>query len=873
MEYNYDFTILIPLYNAEETVKETIESILTQSLNDLTYEILLINDGSIDDTGEICKKYVNGNTIKYYYHENMGVSFTRNRGLDLAKGKYILFLDADDLIVENTLINVYETFEKFKEYSDILAYPIYSLIDGEIKEHPRTKNYETEALYDVDGYAFLNQVTMNIVVKNLEEKVYFDEDLFQSEDALFNANMIFRTKKLIICNKGAYLYRSDRFTTVQKYTNPAVIGDKLLELFEKYCDRFTEDDVLYPYIQSSILYEINWRFKANCLYPFHLKGEDWDKWQNRFNRVLSFISEEIILKQSFMDYYHKIYFIEKKYQGNITVVNDSQNIYIRNKERELIRYNSFTLVFENIKINNNTEIEFLGYIKAPLLNYLENLTLVIYKNDKEYLKLNEFFLAADSRYKSKQITNIFHGFKINLPLKNDGQYKFVISYNELEYKTNHYFGNHVIFKKYLNQHYVLFNNKYISYFSNPFCLNIISPSKISYIKNYLVEQKKIIKTGNKNVAAFKSMMPFIPDRNIWLYNDRINVFDNAYLQFKHDFNKNDGIVRYYITYENEDIEGKFTKVERKNLIIYNSLKHKMLVYKASLILTSFQNVFEYCPFMGDSLNSLYEDFKYKVVYLQHGILHAHTPWLYSKEKTKIDYFLTSSNYEKNMLINHYNYSEKNIINLLMPRFDNIIAPIKENKILFAPSWRISLTNGIKDLVWELDEKKFKDSTYYKEINQFINNEKLISFLEKNDLTIEFNLHPIFKGYSECFDFSSPRIHLITETEDISIYKAFITDFSSFVFDFVKLNIPVMFFIPDNNEFLAGNHIYNRLELDLNEVFGPVTSSQEQLAETLQAVVMNDFSIFEKYRLNYKRFFNKIENPKEELYKKLLEIVE
>ncbi|MEO4054107.1 glycosyltransferase [Solibacillus sp. CAU 1738] len=870
MKYNYNFSIIVPLYNAENTIKETIESVLSQNFNGITFEILLLNDGSVDNTDVICKQYEDGNKIKYFEHENKGVSYTRNRGLDLATGKYILFLDADDLIAEDTLSSVYETFEKYYEYSDVLAYPIYSLIDGEILEHPRTNNYKSEALYDVDGFAFLNQVTMNIVIKNLEEKVYFDETLFQSEDAYFNANMIFRTKKLIICNKGAYLYRTNRYSTVQKYTNPVAIGDKLLELFEKYCDNFMENGVLFPYIQSSILYEINWRFKANSLYPFHLNQKGWKEWEKRFNYILGKISDEVILKQNFMDYYHKIYFIEQKYKDSLSVNNDSKNIYIKNNDIEIIRYDKFTLVFERMDIGKNG-IEIFGYIKAPLLNYLKNLALIIYKNDKEFIKITEFSLAADSRYKSKQITNIFYSFNVSIPIDDEGQYKFAIAYNGLEYLTNHYFMDSVIFKKYLNQQYIVINNKYISYYSNSFCINIVPISKLSYAKNYLMSQKNLIYKGFKSIALFKTIMELLPEKEIWLYNDRINVFDNAYLQFKHDFYKKDGIDRYYITYENEDFEDKFTNEEKKYLVKYNSLKHKALVYKASMILTSFQNVYEYCPFSNIAINLLYEKMNYKVVYLQHGILHAHTPWIYSKDKTKIDYFLTSSNYEKEMLINNYNYLSENIINLLMPRFDNISATTKENKILFAPSWRISLTNGIKNLAWQLDEEKFMQSKYFKEINNFINSKELVNYLEENNLILDFNLHPIFKGYSHCFQINSTRVKMVKDTEEISKYRAFITDFSSFVFDFVKLNIPVLFFIPDYKEFLSGNHIYNRLELDLNETFGPVIMEQTELVNALKSLSYSEFSIADKYKNNYNNFFNKIENPKEALYKKLIEV--
>lgn len=90
--YEYDLTILIPIYNAEDFIDGTIKSVINQKVKNITYEVVLLNDGSIDQSEEICKNYVERyNNFYYYHHENHGVSFTRNRGLDLAQGKYILF--------------------------------------------------------------------------------------------------------------------------------------------------------------------------------------------------------------------------------------------------------------------------------------------------------------------------------------------------------------------------------------------------------------------------------------------------------------------------------------------------------------------------------------------------------------------------------------------------------------------------------------------------------------------------------------------------------------------------------------------------------------------------------------------------------------
>lgn len=91
-------SVIIPVYNAEKTLKKCIESILTQQ--DEEIEIVLINDGSIDKSDEIIQKYKEKypKTISYYRKKNTGVADTRNYGIQKAKGKYILFLDGDDYL-------------------------------------------------------------------------------------------------------------------------------------------------------------------------------------------------------------------------------------------------------------------------------------------------------------------------------------------------------------------------------------------------------------------------------------------------------------------------------------------------------------------------------------------------------------------------------------------------------------------------------------------------------------------------------------------------------------------------------------------------------------------------------------------------------
>ena len=88
-------SVIVPFYNAEKTIGKCIQSILSQNFKD--FELIFLNDGSTDDTEIVCKSF-NDDRIKYFYHDNIGVSLTRQKGLLISKGKYITFIDSDDTV-------------------------------------------------------------------------------------------------------------------------------------------------------------------------------------------------------------------------------------------------------------------------------------------------------------------------------------------------------------------------------------------------------------------------------------------------------------------------------------------------------------------------------------------------------------------------------------------------------------------------------------------------------------------------------------------------------------------------------------------------------------------------------------------------------
>ena len=132
MRENITFSVIIPIYNVEAFLKECIDSVLQQTYKD--YEIILVDDGSTDESGAIADTYArNYPGINVIHRNNGGLSAARNTGIEAAKGRYIIFVDSDDYIDKNALLNFANCVVRYKE-PDIIAAQAYSVNwDGNVK--------------------------------------------------------------------------------------------------------------------------------------------------------------------------------------------------------------------------------------------------------------------------------------------------------------------------------------------------------------------------------------------------------------------------------------------------------------------------------------------------------------------------------------------------------------------------------------------------------------------------------------------------------------------------------------------------------------------------------------------------------------------
>ena len=261
-------------------------------------EIILINDGSSDNSLEICQQYAERNNINLINQKNQGVSIARNNGLKQAKGKYVVFLDSDDFVSDNLCKELFLFFEDNYELIDLVTYPLLNYKDGKLSSHFRySKLYsKNNMIYDIDEYSELIQTTINICIKN-NLGIEFDENLKFSEDEKFATSIIMKKSKFGYCSNPNYYYRKIDTSCTKNYS-------MIEEEFNRYSDYYEDLFKKYPnklYIKNLFLNTLRWRINESKLIPNVKKIDEQKKYLNKIKKMLIKVDSTEIMRLSFLN--------------------------------------------------------------------------------------------------------------------------------------------------------------------------------------------------------------------------------------------------------------------------------------------------------------------------------------------------------------------------------------------------------------------------------------------------------------------------------------------------------------------------------------------------------------------------------------------
>ncbi|MBQ2890573.1 MAG: glycosyltransferase [Clostridia bacterium] len=301
-------SIIIPVYNAEDYIEECVKSVLSQTYKDI--ELLLINDGSTDKTGEMLDLFPEKDErVRVFHKENGGTHTARNLGLDNAKGEYVMFMDPDDWLSLDTVERLAEKIKEYdldeirfnyiREFKDVslkkenkfLKESLYSgdecrelfrqtvgLIDGELR-NPENLNFLASVCFGAYRKSIIKE--NNIQFFNIREIGTFS-------DGLFNIEFSKHLKKFLFLDEGFYHYRKTNTSSATKnyrenfMKKQALLFDKIYELIKD-----EKEDVLSAYYNRIAIGTMEL-----CLNALKQKG----KTSKKYREIKEVLKDELHIK-------------------------------------------------------------------------------------------------------------------------------------------------------------------------------------------------------------------------------------------------------------------------------------------------------------------------------------------------------------------------------------------------------------------------------------------------------------------------------------------------------------------------------------------------------------------------------------------------
>lgn len=336
-------SIIIPVYNAEKYINATLDSILNQTFKDI--EVILVNDGSLDNSLSICKKYAEGDSrIIVLNKKNEGVSIARNTGIKSSSGEYILFIDADDWIEPDMCEILYNNITKYdgdicfcnhiKEFdnkSEKIAFNAKGhIIEKDsikkeiilqlIEEEDINLKHSRESFRSPWGKLFKSSIIKN-------NKIIFNKDLVIGEDFIFDIEYLKYAKKAVMAEEFLYHYRISNESTLGRYKKePWAVYKKLLINLQCYLkDNFKEEEYFYR------LNKLKLKYFLICIDNEMSILNPKTIWEKR--KYISSICEDEILTYTIENYSKngsqnkmKLFFLRKKMYFFIIIYSELKNI-------------------------------------------------------------------------------------------------------------------------------------------------------------------------------------------------------------------------------------------------------------------------------------------------------------------------------------------------------------------------------------------------------------------------------------------------------------------------------------------------------------------------------------------------------------------
>ena len=840
-------SLIIPVYNKEGFLDTCLQSVIDQSIDKDSIEVILIDDGSTDGSLAICKKFVESHSFaRVIEKENGGASSARNAGIRAATGELIAFLDADDSLNGCALQEIWSTFERYADEVDVVTTHLtYHRANDVVDSHKRYTWLKDTGLYDLAEYPYIAQTTMNIAVRNRKDApILFNEDMVEGEDQLFVTTNLLRKGKIAYCAEAEYIYVRHPNSIASTFNNPLYCFDDMSKLFQFFLDSAGSNTSMAEYCRQILLYNVAWRLKGSKLFPTFAVGEKRDELELKLTRIMDAIPAESYCRSPYLSRWHKTYLL-KRYG----LIEEDSRISISGKKS--------TISFPSTGYTWKTtppRLDFIRFLRrdggfqvtvrlaSPLFLLDDATPKLAAKIGGTWQNLKLTSSTYDYR-QSHEKTGKFYIASFEIPIKQLGedpkvsfrfvsalgkadQLKVVLDPSVKALRTNSAVFDEIWrfrdFEVHQEGKSIVFNK-------------LTAREKCKRALSLFTRDRELFDQR----ARMKRAVGRFAGKDVWLYSDlpsNASSSGNALAQMLHDLDQNDGVLRYYVCNLENDIVCRHP--ELKGMVVgCGTEEHIVLALAASKILASYWERWTYFP-DAEVLEKFGDYCRDKqIVYLQHGVLHAHIPWVLGWDRNPFDYMVVSSQAEYDALVGDYSYPEESLLTTGAPRTDRLFSARskKSRKIALIPSWRSYLVSGKGEDLTPVYEK-FKSSSFYRGFIEFIQLVADGGVLERYGYQLDVKLHPNFRCYRDYFNLDVPGVNVLFDDIDKAEYAIAITDFSSYIYDFVYAGARVMYFLPDEAEFRAGLHRYGNLEIPFADGFGPYANNAGEAVSALVGIL-------------------------------------
>ncbi|HWJ69562.1 MAG TPA: CDP-glycerol glycerophosphotransferase family protein [Sphingobium sp.] len=794
-------SLVVPTYNVEKYFDEFMWSVVSQSTGLHNVEIIVVDDGSPDTSGDIAKKWQAKypNTIKYIYQDNKGLSGARNTGMDHATGDWISFPDPDDMLDRNYLHCINQTWQRnrMRPLAIIGCHLIqYYEEDGTYRDsHPLSYKFKRSRTVrpanDLGNFIHM-QVASTIVNFSLlkESGFRFNKDIKPTfEDGyLLNRLLVYAHEyNAEFISDAHYFYRkrSDESSLVGgAHTKREYYTDQLrygyLDLLEKAKN---ENGNPPKFIQRTVLYDLGWRFRRLLNHPeriAHLCAEDRSEFLTLLDQIFAYIAPETIreMRHGALTEEHRVALLAmykgEKWASDFVYVSDYDPV------DRTMQFASYT--------GGHSPHEVLIFVDGQIAEQRDESCRINRLLDRPYYSEHRFWASVPEH---SELRATIGGRPARL--KRGGAT----------------LGDRVR------------GSAAIRGMRIPAAADHKLPDEARRLRSFA--------TSGEIRARYA---------DCWVLMDRDDAADdNAEHLYRYLMQIGKAANAFFIL-RPETRDWQRLKDEGFQLLPFGSDDHVAAIVNASLLISSHADHFILWPVTKSWIHDLTH---YRYAFLQHGVTKDDlSNWLNAKP---ISLFVTCAKPEWHSIADpesNYLFSQKETKLTGFPRHDALLArEHKQETILIMPTWRRYLVGETADLGMKREPMDdFMESGYAREWKALLLSDELRLLAERHSKKITFCPHPNMAMYVDEFDLPEyiqrrdPRIFPSLQ-ETFAEAAIVVTDYSSIAFDCAYIDKPIVYHQFDREEFFAGDHVYTRGYFDYGkDGFGPVT---EALSEVIAAI--------------------------------------